>query len=201
MKSIFVTIAILSTLQLVSAQQRLPREEALKYAAIVSADVKQLKGTPIATDVDTQKPVALREEDYGGMVLPQKELNAESLAKTGKDEVVPIGQLWLHNLAPMCDGEAVASGKLRLVTVSADGTDATVPQCALGVRRNAQGALEMVVFGKGKEPIVTVPLKAIDTKQESPLDLAAERESDSGRLTVKILGKYQATFPVTALDI
>jgi hypothetical protein len=201
MKSILVTVAILSTLQLVAAQERLSREEALRYAAVVSADLKQLKGTPIATDVDTQKPVALRDEDYGGMVLPQKDLSAESLTKAGKEEIVPIGQLWLHKLAPMCDGEVVSNGKLRLVTVSADGTEATVPQCALGVRRNAQGALEMAVFGKGEEPLLIVPLKAIDTKQELPLDLAAERESDSGRLTVKILGKYQATFPVTALDI
>ncbi len=201
MKSILVTIAILTTLQVVSAQERLSREEALKYAAVVSADAKQLKGTPIPTDVDTQKPVALRDEDYGGMVLPQKDLNAESLAKAGKEEVIPIGQLWLLKLAPMSNGEVVASGKLRLVTVSAEGTDATVPQCALGVRRNAQDALEMVIFGKGKEPIVVAPLKTIDTKQDLPLDLTAERESDSARITVKILGKYQATFPVTELEI
>jgi hypothetical protein len=101
----------------------------------------------------------------------------------------------------MRDGEAIVSDELRLVTVSAEGTDATVPQCALGVRRNAQGALELVVFGKCKEPIVVAPMKSIDTKQESPLDLAAERESESARLTVKILGKFQATFPVTELDI
>jgi hypothetical protein len=201
MKSIIVSLAIFSTLQLVSAQERLPREEALKYAAAVSADVKQLKGTPIATDVDTQKPVALREDDYGGMLLPEKSLSADRLAQVGKEEIMPIGQLWLHKLTPMCDGQAVSSGKLRLVTVSADGTEATVPQCALGVRRNAQGALELVVFGKGKQPIVAVALKAIDTKQDLPLDMAAERESESGRLTVKILGKYQASFQVTELDI
>jgi hypothetical protein len=201
MKQIIVTMALLSTLQIVSAQQRLSREEALKYAAAVSADAKQLKGTPIATDVDTKKPVAFLEDDYGGMLLPQKNLSAESLAQVGKEEVVPVGQLWLHKLTPMCDGEAVASGKLRLVTVSADGSEATVPQCALGARRNAQGALELVVFGKDKRPILAVPLKTIDTKQDLPLDMVAERESDSGRLTVKILGKYQATFQVTELDI
>ena len=201
MNQTIVTIALLSTLQIVSAQERLSRDEALKYATAVSADAKQLKGTPIATDVDTQKPVALREDDYGGMVLPQKNLNTESLAKLAKGEVAPIGQLWLHKLTPMCDGEAVAPAKLRLVIVSADGSEATVPQCALGVRRNTKGALELVVFGKDKQPIVAVPLKTIDTKQDLPLDMTAERESDSGRLTLKILGKYQATFQVTELDV
>jgi len=201
MKQTIVIIALLSSLQLATAQERLSREEALKYATAVSANAKQFKGTPIVTDVDTQKPVALREDEYGGMVLPQKNLTSESLAKVGKDEVAPIGQLWLHKLVPMRDGEPVPSAKLRLVTVEAEGTEATVPQCALGVRRNAQGALELVVFGKEKEPILAVPLKAIDSKQELPLDMTAERESDSGRLTLKILGKYQATLHVTALDI
>ncbi len=201
MKQTIVIIALLSTLQLVSAQERLPKEEALKYATAVSANVKQLNGTPIPTDVDAQKPVALQDENYGGMVLPQKNLSAESLAKVGKDEIAPIGQLWLHKLVPMRDGEAISSAKLRLVTVEADGTEATVPQCALGVRRNPQGALELVIFGKEKEPILAVPLKAIDTRQELPLDMTAERESDSGRLTLKILGKYQASLHVTAVDI
>jgi hypothetical protein len=41
----------------------------------------------------------------------------------------------------------------------------------------------------------------VQSKQETPLDLAAEREAYSGRLTVRVLGKYQATFRVTELDI
>jgi len=201
MKQTIVLTVLLTTLQIVSAQERLSNDEALKYAKIVSADAKQPKGTPIATDVDPQKPVALREDDYGGMVLPQKNLANERLARLGKGEVTPIGQLWLHRLTPMCDGQAISSGKLRLVTVEADGTEATVPQCALGIRRNNQGSLELLVFGKDKEPILSAPLKAIEAKQELPLDLAAERESDSGRLTLKILGKYQASFQVTELEI
>ena len=201
MKQAIVLTVLLTTLQIVSAQERLSNDEALKYAKIVSADAKQLKATPIPTDVDTQKPVALREDDYGGMLLPQKNLTNESLTRLGKGEVTPIGQLWLHRLTPMRDGQAISSGKLRLVTLEADGTEATVPQCALGIRRNTQGTLELVVFGKDKEPILSAPLKAIDAKQELPLDMAAERESDSGRLTLKILGKYQASFQVTELEI
>jgi hypothetical protein len=69
------------------------------------------------------------------------------------------------------------------------------------VRRSSSGALELLIFGKGKEPLLTAPLKAIDTKQEPPIDLVAERESDCGRVTVKILGKYQASFAVTELEI
>ena len=201
MKATAPILVLLSTLQLAPAQERLSSEEALKYANAVSADAKQLKGTPLATDVDTQKPVALRDGEYGGMVLPQKELDAEKIAKAGKEAITPIGQLWLLKLTPMRDGEAISSSKLRLASVQADGSEVTVPQCALGVRRTGDDKLELVVFGKDKDPILTAPMKAIDTKQELPIDLSAERESDSGRLTVKILGKYQASFQVTELDI
>jgi hypothetical protein len=199
MKQTLIALSLLTTFHLVPAQERLPKDEALKYAAAVSADVKQLRGTPIPTDVDAARPVALRDGEYGGMVLPQKQLTAETLAKAG-DAVLPIGQLWLHKLTPMLNGEAVAADKLRMVTVSADGTEASVPQCALGVRRNGSGGLELLVFGKGSQPVVTTPLKVIDTKQEAPIDMDAERDSDSGRMRLSILGKYQATLTVTELE-
>jgi hypothetical protein len=97
-------------------------------------------------------------------------------------------------------GEAISSQKLRMVTVQADGEEATVPQCALGVRRKTDGALELLLFGKAKEPLLLLPLKAIDSKPENPIDLKAERQGDSGRITITILGKYQASFDVTELD-
>jgi hypothetical protein len=199
MKQTTVLVVLLGALSVVSAQERLSQEEALKYATIVSADAKQLKDTPIPTDVDTKKPVAVREEEFGGMLLPQKNLTAESLAKVGK-EVTPVGQLWLYQLTPMKDGEGITADKLRLATLYAGGSEVKAPQCALGVRRTDAGTLELVVYGKGKEPILTAPLKAIDTKQEMPLDITAVRESESGKLTVKILGKYQASIHVTLLD-
>jgi hypothetical protein len=195
-----IALALLSAFQLLSAQERLSREEALKYAMTVSADARQLKSTPISLDIDSQQPVAIRDGDYGGMVLPQKKLAATSLARAEKETITPIGQLWLHKLTLMRDGQAVSSEKLCLVTVQAEGTEARVPQCALGARRNTDGALELVIFGKEKDPLLAVPLKTIDARQEAPIDLAAERESYSGRITIKILGKYEGTFEVTELE-
>jgi hypothetical protein len=200
MKRIISAITLLTTLQLVSAQEKLSRDEALPYAKAVSADAKQLDGTPIATDVDAQQPVVMKDADYGGMVLPQKNLKAETIAQAG-ETAIPIGQLWLQKLTPMNDGEAIAKDSLRLVTVRAEGEEVTAPQCALAVRRNAGGNLELLVYGKSKEPVLTVALKPMDAVQSTPLDLSAEREGDAGKLTVKILGKYQATMSVTELDI
>jgi hypothetical protein len=199
MKPIVLTLTLLGTLQFVSAQEKLPREEALKYAFAVAADLKQLQGTPIATDVDLKQPVAIHDGDYGGMVLPEAKLTAETIAKAG-EKVVPVGQLWFLKLTPMCDGEAVSASKLRMVTLNHEGDQYTVPQCALGVQRNSSGALELVVFGKGAEPVAKAALKTVDTKQDVPIDISAERESDSGKVTLNILGKYTATISVTALE-
>lgn len=200
MRSLIVTLTLVTSLQLVFAQERLTRDEALAYARAVSAHATQLHATPMATDVDLEQPVAMRDEDYGGMVLPQKGLRLETIAAAGETPV-PIGQLWLLRLAPMRHGTPVSRDALRLVTVRAEGEMETVPQCALAVRRNPAGALELLVFGKGKEPVLTAPLRPLDATQSTPIDLAAERYHDSGRLTVKILGKHQATIPVTELPL
>ena len=200
MKRTLITLTLLTVVQLVSAQEKLSREEALPYAQAVSADTKQLNGTPIVTDVDAQQPVVVKEAEYGGMVLPQKNLKVEAIAQAG-ETAVPIGQLWLQKLTPITDGDAVAKDRLRLVTVRAEGEEVTAPQCALAVRRNAGGKLELLVYGKSKEPLLSAPLKPLDATQSMPLDLLAEHEGDQGKLTVKILGKYQATMDVTELEL
>lgn len=200
MKNVIIALALLAAFNVVLAQEKLSRDEALPYAKAVGADPIQLKGTPLPTDVDLECPVAVKEEPYGGMVLPQKNLTVESLAKVG-EAVVPVGQLWLLRLTPMCDGSPVSQDSLRIAKVQDDGSEVMTPQCALGVRRTKSGSLELVVYGRGKEPIVTAALKAVEAKQVTPLDLDAERDGDSGRLTLKLLGKYQASFSVTELEL
>ena len=196
MKRMILIAALLAAIPLAQAQERLSREQSLKYAFLVSVDLKQLQGTPIPTDPDVKLPVAVADGDYGAMVLPETRLNAEVLAKAGKD-VTPVGQLWLHKLVPLGDGQVVPESKLRLVTVSGEEGRATVPCCALGVRKDANGSLELLVFGKDKEPVLRVPMKSVSAKQDSPIDLSAERKDDGGLLTLKVLGQYEASFMVT----
>ncbi len=201
MKQIILSLACLGALQLASAQDRVSEETAVRYAKLAGADTQQLQGTPIPTSVDLTQPVAMQDGEFGGMVLPQAKLTAEALAKAD-DKVLPIGQLWLLKLTPMSGGEKVSADKLRLATIKTpDGDELKVPQCALGVQRSKGGALELLVFGKDKEPLLKVALKAIDVKQSSPIELDAERGDESAQVHLKILGKYQATFKVTQLEL
>ena len=196
MKTTTIATLLLTGILAVQAQERLPREEALKYAFFVSANLKEMLNTPIPTDPDIKRPVALREGDHGGMVLPEAKLRAETLAKAGK-EVVPIGQLWLVKLAPFSGGQVASSGKLRTAHVSAAGQEVDVVCCALGVKKDAKGDLELLVYGKDKEPLTRAPMKSISSAQENPIELSSERQSDRGLVTLKVLGKYEATFEVT----
>ena len=102
----------------------------------------------------------------------------------------------------MHNGEAVSESKLRIATVKTpEGDELKVPQCALGVRRLAGGELELLVFGKDKEPLFKVALKRIDAKQETPLEMDAERGDESAQVSLKILGKYEAKFKVTQPEL
>jgi hypothetical protein len=188
--------ALIAGFTTVQAQEQLPRQEALKYAFIVSADLPAMLKTPIPTDPDVKRPIALRDGDYGGMVLPESKLSAEVFSKAGKD-VAPVGQLWLLKLVPVSDGQPVPASKLRLVEASSDEGKATVPCCALGVRKDASGVLELLVFGKDKEPVVRAPMRTISRQQDDPIEMSAERKDDGGHVTLRFLGKYEATFMVT----
>ncbi len=188
--------ALIAGLTASQAQEQLPRQEALKYAFVLSADLAAMLKTPIPTDPDVKRPVALRDGDYGGMVLPESKLSAEVISRTGK-EVTPVGQLWLLKLVPMTDGQPVPASKLRMVEARSEDAQATVPCCALGVRKGSEGGLELLVYGKDKEPVLRAPMHAISRQQADPIDMSAERKEEGGLVTLRFLGKYEASFMVT----
>jgi hypothetical protein len=182
-----------------AAQEQLPRAEALKYAFAVAADLGEMLKTPVPTDPDIKRPVAVREGQYGGMVLPEAKLTAAALQKPGK-EGIPVGQLWLLKLVPMQDGQPVPAGSLRFVDVTSEEGSAKVPCCVLAVRSTGGEGLELLVLGKDKTPLLTAPLKAITKTQDNPIEMTAERKYDGGLITLRLLGKYETSFMVTDPD-
>lgn len=181
---------------LVLAQERIPQEQAQKAAAMLAEHAAKLDGPQIKTEVDAQKPFGLQQGQRAAVIIPDKKLSEDALSKAGKD-VVPLGQLWLRGLAPVADGKVLPNDKLRVVKVKADNQDHELPLCLLGVRKNKDGGLEMVVYGKDKEPLLSVPLKKMDVKQELPLELEAKRgDNETAQVLVSVLGKYQASLTV-----
>jgi hypothetical protein len=191
--------ALIAGLAAAQAQEQLPRQEALKYAFADSANLAEMVRTPIPTDPDVKRPVALRDGDFGGMVLPESKLSPEVFSKASK-EAAPVGQLWLLKLVPLSDGQPVPASKLRIVEVKSEDAQAKVPCCALGVRKSGEGELELLIYGKDTEPVLRAPMRAISRQQEDPIEMTAERKDDGGHVTLRFLGKYEATFIVTDPD-
>jgi hypothetical protein len=91
MKTTLLATALFATALSAPSQEKVGREECMKYALIVSANLKDMLNTPIPTDPDLKRPAAVKDEGCGAMVLPEAKLTAQTFAKVGK-EVVPVGQ-------------------------------------------------------------------------------------------------------------
>ncbi len=196
MQSLSVALLLLLPCLSLPAQERLARPECLKYAFFLSLDLKEMLGTPIPTDPDPKRPVALRLGERGALLLPECKLTEQAVKSPGG--IVAVGQLWLVKIAPLADGQPIPSSKLKLVDVKAEAGQATAACFALAVSKDAVKGLELLVYGNEKEPVLKAPLKNVSgqSNAETPLDLAAERNGDSGQLTLTILGKFQAQLPV-----
>ncbi len=181
------------------AQDKLPREEALKYALVACGNLKEMLNTPIPTDPDVKRPVVLRDGDYGGMLLPEAKLSAETFAKLGK-EVAAIGQLWMNKLTFLKGDEAILEGKMRKIQVSTGEAEVSVTCTALGARKAADGGLELVIYGKGAEPLLAVPLKSVSGAGTDVADMSAERTDRGATITLTFAGKYRAILTVTDPD-
>jgi hypothetical protein len=197
MRSMLAVALLLSLPGMVQAQEPLPREEALKAAFRVCLDLPKMLDTPIPTDPDVKRPVGVHADNRGLMVLPESKLSLVDVAKGGL-EALPVGQLWLLRLVPVVASQPAKAEQLKIVTFGGDKEPTTVALCALGIRKAADGKPELLVYGKGKEPLLHAALAKIsgDGKQANPIEVSAEQQGDGALVTLKILGAYTATFPV-----
>jgi hypothetical protein len=195
MRAILTVVLVLAGFSMAQGQEALPRDEALKAAFQLCRDLPKMLGTPIPTDPDVKRPVGVRADNRGLMVLPESKLSLDAVAKAGQD-AAPLGQLWLLKVVPIVAGQPATADKLKMLTVSGDKETLSVALCALGVRKGADGRPELLVYGKDKEPLLHVALTPISDKQENPIEVSAERQGDGALLTLKILGRYSGSLAV-----
>jgi hypothetical protein len=183
------------------AQERVEADEAEKVAKMLTEKAKDLPDPQVKTNVDATKPYGVHEGKYAVLIVPDKSLTSEALAKAG-DAVVPVGQLWTRALSPVVGNEPAASGKLRLVTISPNGEDEKVSVLLLGARKKAEGEWELLVFGKDKEPLLRLPIEKADATQEMPIDLEGKRnDNGTGDVTLHILRKYKTSLTVAPQEL
>lgn len=190
-------IVITSTALILNAQELVPRRDAVRMAAYLNFDLSIFDSTPIPSDADVKRPVAYREGEYAALIVPESKLSAETFSKIGNN-VVPIGQIWLHKIVPVKNGQELPANNFQKFPITIREENYEVMLCLLGARKNPEGNLELLVYGKDKEPLLILPLKQSETKQQMPIEADVQREDYSAKVTLKIAGKYQAILEVTA---
>jgi len=181
-----------------SAQEVVPLDEARRGARKVTDVLGSPNDAPFALTVDVTKPQAIKAGKAGLLVIPDKQLTAESLAAIGS-EITPIGQLWTVNVSLGKEGQAVANDKLRFLTVNDGNRDVDLQLYYLGASKNADGKLDLVVFAKGKEPLLKQPLAKSDStsSQLLPIEISGRKEDDNtGTLSLRLMGGYSADLVV-----
>lgn len=196
MKTLIATFALAFAASVVTAQELVPQEDLDKGVPRALARVAEFDSLPIKTEANGAQAFGMKIQQYVAVVIPDKSLTKESLAKAGK-EVVPVGQLWTIKLSPTVKDATTTNDKLRLVTISVKDEDYRLSLLLLGVRKSGEKDLELVIYAKAKEPLLTLPLKKSDARQVLPIEVGLRQGTSSlGLVDINILGHYQATLAV-----
>ena len=199
--AIACTVALLALARVATAQEAIDADEAQKIAQKLASIPTATSDQPFAIDVDAQKPVGLKGGDAGLIILPDKHFSADTLANAGKT-VTPLGQLWAYRVNLASNGLGVDKAKLRTLTVGEGDKTRDVQLFLLGVAKTEQGSAELVVYGKGGEPVMHVPLnKHFAAKKEVAIDLSGRKTGEeSATLTLDFYGEYAADLGVVKLN-
>ena len=193
MKNLLTLAALAAFMPALHAQESIELGEAQKAARKLSESASRISDAPFAVDSDLEKPQGIKAEGTGLLVLPDRKLTSELLA-AANSAITPLGQLWTLKLAVAVNGKATPADKLRHITVSDDEKDREVSLYFLGATKTEAGGLELVVYAKGAEPVLRVPIKKrVAGKQEFPIEVSGVKNDDnSGTLSLRLFGEYDA---------
>ncbi|HEX5176723.1 MAG TPA: hypothetical protein VFV83_06835, partial [Chthoniobacteraceae bacterium] len=181
------------------AQEAVPIEEAREGARKANATIALEKENRLQIDADVEKPVAIRGGAVALMIVPDKRLNAGQLA-TLKGELLPVAQLWTRNASVQVNGESAKRDQVRVIGVDDGFKKAEVELYLIGAKKNESGASELLLFAKGKEPMLRLPIASGTdpaSAQTLPIELTGRKTGDtSGVLTLRFAGGQSAEIAV-----
>ena len=199
-KSLAFLFAVLLVAPGARAQETIALEEAQKIAQKLASVRIEPSDQPFTVEIDADKPVGIKGGEAGLILMPDKRFNADSLANADK-KVTPVAQLWTYKINLANNGMTLENGKLRTITVRDGDKTRDVQLFLLGVAKNEQGVVELLIFGKGSEPVLRVPLsKSGGGTQNLPIEISGRKSGeDSAALTLNLSGQYSAE--ITAVKV
>lgn len=184
-----------------SAQERVPDKELGKYCIGLTLNANILVMDPnvkVTADALKGSAVMVKDKEQIALVIPDAKL-AEGVAAVSDKSVTPFAHLWFKDLVPQSEGKAIAADKLRKLKIQAGKESLEADLCFVGLQKNAKGDLELLIYGKGKEPILKPVLEAHEEAQDKPLLLDLEVPADKPMvLTIRVLGKYRTKIEVAS---
>ncbi len=160
-----------------------------KAVGILSQHLNKFKAGHVKIDGDLGQADMFERNDVAALIIPDKGLTADKLAKVGKKEI-PVGQLWLKSLLPEVDGSSPADSDLKMVEVSDGDKSMKLPQFLLTARRSGK-KLNLIIYSGAAGPLMELPLEQFETGQSLPIELEGEaRDNSSGLLSLYVTGKY-----------
>jgi len=185
----------------VRAQETIALDEAQKIAQKLGDVPSNFSDQAFAVDVDRDKPVGLKGGEAGLIVLPVRGLATDTLTNAGKT-VVPVAQLWTYKVTLASGSTPVEKAKLRTITVGEGDKTRDVQLFLVGVMKTEQGVPELVIYGKGGEPVLHVPLSKLhEIKQDLPIQLSGRQTGDaSAVLTMDLVGLFSADVAVVKAE-
>jgi hypothetical protein len=178
-------------------EDTIPPERAQRGAKMANEALGKVTDAAVTIDADTDHAQGIGGSGVGALVVPDRGFSGDKISSLG-EQPVALGQLWLMGIAPARDSAAPAQENVRTVSIQTDNNTLHPQVYFLALGKGADGKAELLVYGKGKEPLVHAALKpATVSFQNNPLEVTGAKDGeDSGHLTLFIVGQQSAEIPV-----
>jgi hypothetical protein len=175
--------------------QRIDDDKA-KEVAKALADVASKLALPVKTSLDGKSGTGLHAGKMGVFVMPDAKLTADALKKHDKG-VLPVGVLVMTDAITVTAADKPVPAKDHLTAeVKAGDETHNVNVLTLAVAKVAERPV-LLVYAKGKKPVVVAELTESEEKTDHTLDVSARKAGDDRAvLTLNVLGKYRASVQV-----
>jgi hypothetical protein len=200
MKSPLLALLALALPVTLLADDSIPPERARRGAQMANQALGQVADAVVSIDADTEHAQGIGGSGVGALVVPDRAFSADKVASLG-EQPVALGQLWMLAIAPAQSSKAPAREQVRTVSIQTDNETLRPQVYFLALGKGADGKAELLVYGKGKEPVVRAALKPATVNfQNNPLEVTGTKDGDdSGHLTLFIAGQHSAEIPVVKL--
>lgn len=181
--------------------QAIPPEELAKATQLLAEASAQINDLALKLELAPDQAAGFKAGDVGALLIPDKRFKAERGGKADrkktKGEVMPVGQLWTLKLSPKEKEAVLPNDKLRLVKVNAKDKELELALFTLGIEKAAKQEFQLVVYGKGSQPVLRVPLTVEKNKGAAPVIMSARKTGEeAGVIELKLLGHFKAEIPM-----